>query len=252
MRVLIVEDEDLAARQLKQFVEAYDSGIVIDGIIQSGRELLERLHQHSAIDLIFCDIELRDGNVLPWLEKARPGAAIIFTTAYDQYWSTALKNNGIEYILKPITREKVFGALDKVAALKKLFGARQEDILVNLSKLIDAKNTSYKKRFPARLNHEVFIIEAEDVLFFRIIEGVVFAYVRNQKKYPLTIERLTDLETKLDPDQFFRINRSEIINAQFIDSIQILPNNEYVIKLHNTGEKLSISQSRVSSLKNWL
>jgi DNA-binding LytR/AlgR family response regulator len=251
MKVLIIEDEHLAAQQLKDFVENHDETVIV-GMVNSCTGLRRWVQEGGKADLVFCDIELSDGNVLPVLKELRLDAAIIFTTAYDNFWSEALKLNGIEYLLKPITREKVAAALTKASTIKKVF-ARDDSLLSRLESMVKSKGTTfYKKRFPVRINNELFVVEADAVAFFRIMEGVIMAFTDNGKKYPLTEETLNDLEAKLDPELFYRINRSEIIHAQFIHSIKIGEGNEYCILVKGIDQKLSVSNSRLAQFKEWL
>lgn len=252
MKVLIVEDEKVAAQQLKNFIQEYNNSIEILPLIDSCAELEKWLQQKNETDLILCDIELTDGNALNVLKEAEINAAVIFTTAYDNFWIQALKLNGIDYLLKPITKEKVFAALDKAEAIKKIF-SKDKNILSQLQSLMNkAPNAFYKKRFPVRVNNEVFVLETDSIILFRIIEGVIFALLEKGKKLPLVEETLNELETKLNPEFFFRINRSEIINARYIESIKIQEGNDYIIQLKEFGEKLSVSSSRINKLKNWL
>lgn len=252
MKVLIVEDEKVAADQLQEFVRSYDTAIEVVTIINSCKGLRKWLAENEAVDLIFCDIELSDGNVLNTLKNAELNAAVIFTTAYDTFWSQALKLNGIEYLLKPITAGKVHTALAKTETIKKIF-SKDKSLLSRLETLIQQQATTfYKKRFPIRMNNEVFVLEADSILLFRIVEGVILAFTEKARKYPLLEETLNDLETKLNPELFFRINRSEIINARFIESIKIEDATDYSVKLKGMDERLAVSSSRVVGLKAWL
>jgi DNA-binding LytR/AlgR family response regulator len=252
MKILIVEDENVAAEQMTRFIESYDPSMEIVEIISSCKGLRKWLQKNEEVDLIFCDIELSDGNVLNTLENMPVHAAVIFTTAYDNFWRKALKINGIDYILKPMTTQKVHEALDKADHIKRIF-SKDKHIISRLTSLINRqKTTFYKKRFTVRINNEVFVLESESIIFFRIIDGIIMAYTGKGKKYPLDKETLNNLETQLDPELFFRINRAEIINAQYIDLIRIYDNNEYVVSLKGMDEKLSVSSSRTSSLKVWL
>lgn len=252
MKILIVEDENVAAEQMKQFIESYDPSMDIVETIGSCKGLRKWLQKNEEVDLIFCDIELSDGNVLNTLEENPVHAAIIFTTAYDNFWRQALKLNGIDYLLKPMTVEKVHEALNKADHIKSIF-SKDKHIISRLTSLINRQQTAfYKKRFTVRVNNEVFVLESESIIFFRIIDGIIMAYTGNGKKYPLDKETLNNLETQLNPELFFRINRGEIINAQYLDSIRIQDSNEYIVSLKGIDEKLSVSSSRISSLKEWL
>lgn len=237
--------------QIRQFIQLCDPAIEIADIIGSCKGLGKWLQKKETVDLIFCDIELSDGNVLNVLETNPVNAAIIFTTAYDNFWRQALKLNGIDYILKPMTAEKVQEALNKAEHIKRIF-SKDQHIISRLTSLLQQQTTFYKKRFPVRLNNEVFVVESESITYFRIVDGIIMAITGSGKKYPLDKETLSNLETQLNPEQFFRINRGEIINAQYIASIRIHDNNEYAIRLKGIDEELYVSSSRVSQLKDWL
>jgi DNA-binding LytR/AlgR family response regulator len=251
MKILIVEDETLAAQQLEQFVKSYNDTIEIVQILNSCKGLKRWLEQKNEADLIFCDIELNDGNVLNTLKSMDLNYAIIFTTAYDDFWNKALKLNGIDYLLKPLTKEKVHASLDKAESIRKAF-ASDNTILSTLASMLGQPSKFYKKRFPVKLNNEVFVLSAESIMLFRIVEGVIFAFTEKDKKYPLVEETLNDLEVKLNPENFFRVNRSEIINAEYISSIRIHEGKEYMIHIKGSEQRLSVSNSRVAALKEWL
>ena len=250
MRVLIVEDEKMAALQLVQFIHAFDKAIEILPVVDSCKKFRKWVQKNEAVDLIFCDIELSDGNILSTLRDTVFHSAVIFTTAYDNFWSEALKINGIDYLLKPITAEKIKAALSKAEVIKQVF-SKDKNILARLSDLMEKQLPSYKKRFPVRINNDVYILEAESIIFFRIIEGVIIANTVKEKKYPMDTGTLNELEDQLNPELFFRINRSEIINANYIGSIRI-QDGEYFVHLRESAERLSVSNSRVGRLKEWL
>jgi DNA-binding LytR/AlgR family response regulator len=251
MKIVIVEDELYAAQQLQQFAESYTKSIEVVQVINSCKGFKNWVERSEEADLIFCDIELNDGNILNTLNKIDLNYAIIFTTAYDNFWDKALKLNGIDYLLKPLTQEKVHAALDKAESIKKIF-TKDKTVLAALTSMISQQNRFYKKRFPVKLNNEVFVLNAESITYFRIIEGIIFAFTAKDKKYPLVEETLNDLELKLHPETFFRINRSEIINGDYIDSIRIQGGKDYVISIKGSEQNLSVSNSRVAALKEWL
>jgi DNA-binding LytR/AlgR family response regulator len=252
INIVIVEDELPAAEQMRRFVEAYKQPVTITGMYTTCAEMIKQLDGNEIADVIFCDIELRDGNALQALQQIDLKAVIIFTTAYDGFWSESLRHNGIDYLLKPMTQEKVHAALDKVATLKKLF-TRDNALLSQLAGMLQQNKSAaaYKKRFPVKLNNEVFIVDVEEIQFFRISSGVIFAHISEKKKYPIPEETLDALGEQLDPAVFFRVNRSDIVNINFIKSIRIQDGNDYSILLKDGG-KLVVSNSRLKQLKDWL
>lgn len=251
MNIVIVEDELPAAAQLRDFISSYRQPVNIMGIYNTCADIMQHLNRNDAIDVVFCDIELRDGNALTTLQQIELRSVLIFTTAYDRFWNESLQHNGIDYLLKPIALQKVHAALDKVMTLKQIF-TKDNLLLRQLSGSLQQKaDMNYRKRFPVRVASEFFVIDAADILFFRITNGVIFAILGEKKKYPLMGETLSALEEQLDPQQFFRVNRSDIVNIAFIRSVRIEEGNDYTVLLKNSEEKLAVSQSRIVPFKAW-
>jgi DNA-binding LytR/AlgR family response regulator len=251
MNIVIVEDELPASLQMREFVGTYREPVNITGMYSTCAEIVRYLDGNDTVDAVFCDIELRDGNALTALQQIDLKTVIIFTTAYDQFWNESLQHNGIDYLLKPITAEKVHTALDKLVTLQQIF-TRNNQLLKQLSGMLQHKpDAGFKKRFPVRVGSELFIINTADVQFFRITNGVIFAVIDEKKRFPLMEETLAALEEQLDPKDFFRLNRSDIVNIRFIRSVRIEEGSDYTILLKNSEEKLAISQSRISQFKTW-
>lgn len=251
MNVVIVEDELPAAEQMRRFVKEYDESVTISGIYSTCAEIITNLDGNDGIDVVFCDIELRDGNALTALQQTDLKTVIVFTTAYDEFWKESLQHNGIDYLLKPITAQKVHHALDKVMTLKRIF-TKDNVLLKQLAGWLQQKpDNNYRKRFAVKVAGELFVIDVADVIFFRITNGVIFAVAGDRKKYPLMEETLSALEEQLDPQLFLRVNRSDIVNIHFIRSIRINERNDYTILLKNMEDKLIVSQSRIAQLKEW-
>lgn len=251
MNIVIVEDEIPAAAQIREFVQSYREPMTITGVYSSCAEIIKYLDGNENADVVFCDIELRDGNALTALQQIELKSVLIFTTAYHQFWNESLQHNGVDYLLKPITAQKVHAALDKVVTIKQIF-TKGNLLLKQLSgMLLQKPDVHYKKRFPVRVGSELFVIDVSDVQFFRIANGVIFAVLGEKKKYPLMEETLSALEEQLEPQQFFRVNRSDIVNIGFIKSVRIDEGSDYTVLLKESDEKLVISQSRIAPFKAW-
>ena len=251
MNVVIVEDELPALEQMCRFVSCFNEQVQIVGKYNTCKEIIEHLDGNDSIDVVFCDIELRDGNALTALRQTNLKTVIVFTTAYDEFWNESLQLNGIDYLLKPISAQKVHQALEKVTTLKRIF-TKDNLLLERLTYLLEQKSIiEYKKRFQVRVGGDLFIIDTSDITLFRIINGVIFIMLDEKKKYPIMEETLSALEEQLDPALFFRINRSDIVNIKSILSIRVNEGNDYTVLLKNINEKLVVSQSRVAALKEW-
>jgi len=116
MKVLIVEDEKLAAERLQEMIKQYDTGISIAGPFDTVQETSQYLAHHNDIDVLFLDIQLADGKSFELFDQTPYFKPVIFTTAYDHYSIKAFKYNSIDYLLKPVRFEELTFALNKIQA----------------------------------------------------------------------------------------------------------------------------------------
>src|SRR3954465_13447167 len=136
MRVLIIEDEELAQKKLQKTLQSVDATAQVVGIAGSFRSSVNWLQSNPAPDLILMDIELADGQSFEIFEKVEVKSTVIFTTSYDEYALKAFKGNSVDYLLKPVQKEDLQAALDKLKGLKALYStpaaapARSVDSLV--------------------------------------------------------------------------------------------------------------------------
>ncbi len=125
MRVVVIEDEPLAAEKLCGFIRRYDDSIKIAATLESVAETHKWFRANKPPDLIFSDIELLDGNVFEFFEKEESNSPIIFTTAYDQFLLQAFERNGISYLLKPFTYQNFAVVMLKLEKFKENFASAQ-------------------------------------------------------------------------------------------------------------------------------
>jgi DNA-binding LytR/AlgR family response regulator len=261
MNVLIIEDEELSARQITQLLAAYDPAATVAGVVKSIDKGLAWFAKNPMPDLIFSDIELLDGNVFALYAEVSISCPIIFITAYDQFLLQAFKSNGIAYLLKPFTAEQFGETLDKYHFLRRSFApaspvapaapALSPEVLAELSQALRNNNRTYKQRFSVRLRNSLYILAVEDVTYLQADEGVVFAVDKQGARYPLT-GTLTEQEKLLDPTKFFRINRSELVNISYVEKVEPYFNNRLSIKLKTGLDALVTSTAQTSEFRKWL
>jgi DNA-binding LytR/AlgR family response regulator len=252
IKILILEDEIPARKKLKRFLTELNAKIKIVAEIDTVTMGVSFLKNNS-VDLIFSDIELLDGNSFEIYSQVSITCPIIFTTAYDQFWMNAFEKNGIDYLLKPFSQERFQKSWDKFLMLRNSTSEDFNDI-ANLTKLVQ-KNFSekqYRKRFIINARHEIYFLETENILFFEAREGVVLAYDTKQKKHLLTESTLKEIEEQLNPVNFFRINRSELIHKAYIEKIERYDKNTLAIKLIGHETYLKTSQSNTALFREWI
>ena len=113
MKILIVEDEELAVKKLQKTLFAVDESAEIVGVTDSIKTTVDWLQSSPAPDLILMDIELADGQSFEIFNLMPVKVPVIFTTSYDEYALKAFKVNSIDYLLKPIQKEELQAALEK-------------------------------------------------------------------------------------------------------------------------------------------
>lgn len=253
MKIVIIEDEIPARKKIKRFLDDLKEPITIVAEISTIEEANTFLTAKPELDLIISDIELLDGNAFEIYSKNHVSCPIIFTTAYNQYLMDAFETNGIEYLLKPFSFDRFKKAWDKFLLLRKTT-ISDHSILTKLDQLLKQPidKTTSKKRFTINTTKEIYFIETENIAFFRAEEGVVFAIDIFSKKHLLNQNTLKDIELFLEPEAFFRINRSEIVNKRHIQKIEKYAKNSLAIKLIGYEKHLVTSQSQTKLFRDWL
>ena len=251
MNILIIEDEEIAAERLEnQLLKLLpDCNILakIGSIRQSVRWFTSTSTQP---DLIFLDIQLSDGLSFTIFERVNVTAPIIFTTAYDQYAIKAFQLNSISYLLKPIREKDLQESLAKYRAMKTAFSIDFESLLANYQ----GKKPEYKKRFLIRMGEKLKKIEVSEIAYFFAMEKSVFIKTYSGKSLPCDYT-LDALEELLDPEQFFRINRSFLVQMEAIKQMVAWSRSRIKLDLTPRPENPDdtvVSVERSPEFKKWL
>lgn len=251
-KILIIEDEIPARKKLNRFIEEVDSQTEIMAELDTVQSAVEFLNQHQP-DLIFSDIELLDGNTFEIYSQVSVSCPIIFTTAYDQHWMSAFEENGIDYLLKPFSKERFQKAWNKFLWYRNTFSDTNNQLQL-LTKFIQQnfQNQVYKKHFTIHKNKSIYFLETRNVLLFEANEGVVFAYDEKANKHLLAEMTLIEIEKQLNPADFFRINRSELIQKKYIEKVERYNKNSLAINLKGYKNYVKTSQRQTALFREWL
>ena len=248
MKAIIIEDEHLAVRNLETILNEL-GGFKILATIESIEETIEWFSCHSQPDIVFLDIHLADGSAFEIFKKVSVTCPIIFTTAYDEYALKAFKVNSVDYLLKPIDKEDVRKALDK---LKTLVSERDEKPGLQELIALYKKGSSYKTHFlvPAK-GDKLIPLQSTDIAYVFLDASLVKAFTYGDKSYVLDLT-LDELTKMLDPQLFFRANRQFIIARNAIKDIDLWFNSRLSLNLKvHVGEKILISKARIPDFKSW-
>lgn len=252
IRILIIEDEIPARKKLKRFLDELTLQITIVAEMDNVISTVELLNT-TKVDLIFSDIELLDGNAFEIFQQVAISCPIIFTTAYDQFWINAFETNGIAYLLKPFSKERFINAWEKFLLFRKLPVDEMKQIS-DLAQLIEQKflTQSYKKRFTVNTHRGIYFIDIETIAFFTANEGVIFAIDKTGKRHILNESTLKEIEDQLNPLEFFKINRSELISKQHVEKLERYTKNVLAVKMRGNNTYLKTSQSNTAAFREWI
>lgn len=249
MRVLILEDEALAAERLQLLLEKLRPEIEILAILDTVEDAVDYFKAGAEPDLAFFDIQLADGASFQVFESVKVPCPVIFTTAYDQYTLKAFKVNSIDYLLKPIGEADLEQALAQYEDLREKFGKPAVQ-LQQVEQLLQSMQRQYKDRFVVKTGHQFLSIRAKDIRYLFTEHKTTWIRHADGKKHALEYT-LEELEALLDPKDFFRTNRQYIVHIEAIDQTTVYSNARLKIKLQD-GEETTVSRDRVSDFRVWL
>lgn len=250
MKVVIIEDEQLAVRRLENMICQFDKTIEVLAKLESVEESVEWFRNNSQPDLIFLDIHLEDDLSFAIFDKVTVTAPIIFTTAYDEYAIKAFKLKSIDYLLKPIVQEELENAIIKY---KQWHGQEATTLdLRSLMQMVTPLNQKFKDRFAVTVGTKIKSISIDDIAYFYSAEGISFMVLTDKHEYALD-SSLDKIAEELDPKSFFRINRQYLIKLGSIANVHVYPKSKLKIDLlPSTKDTIYVSLDRVTDFKRWL
>lgn len=230
---IIVDDERLAREEVKRALSNYPAYQVVGEAsnVYDAAQLIEKQHP----DLLFLDIHMPEKSGFDLLELLTVVPKVVFTTAYDQYAVKAFEVNALDYLVKPLRDERFAITIEKIQA--------------------EFSNMEARKN-PLPMHYKVFIKDGEQCYFVPLTDIRLIQSMDNYARFffgddKAMIKRsLTLIEEKLDPNVFFRINRSQIVNTEYIK--RITPGFKHKLNIElTTGETLEVSSRQSARFKNW-
>lgn len=248
MQILIIEDEPRAASQLQNMLKTCGFQYQLLEIIDTVEDTVMWFQKHTAPDLVFMDIQLADGLSFEIFQKIEVEAPIIFTTAFDQYAIQAFKVNSVDYLLKPIQQDELNKALDK-------FKKSNTSVLIEplvLKQLLNSMQSPNKREGILVKEGSGFVqIKISELLYIYSQDSITFG-VTSGKRYIIdeTMDKLFD---SLDHDQFYRINRGQIISKNSIHKIEPYFNHRVKLAVLNPrDQEFIVSRQKTSDFKEWM
>lgn len=251
LKVLIVEDETPAAEKLTRYLQKYSEGITVLGVAGSVTEAVQWLaERQQEIDLIFMDIQLKDGLSFQIFQRVTVNKPVIFITAYNEYALDAFKVNGIDYLLKPVTFTDLSASLKKVETLSEQLRWNEQKS-EKVATAFEQPARSFKNRFMVKLGDHIRSITSDQISFFYADGRDVYLVTQQLRKFIIDYT-LENLEEILDPKDFYRVNRSYILNIAAIQDVVVYSNSRLKITPQIKWEdEIIVSREKVGEFKEW-
>lgn len=250
MRIIIIEDEKPAARLLQRKVEKL--GLQVETMLHSVEEALQWFQKNQHPDLIFLDIQLSDGLSFEIFEQIEIKSAVIFTTAFDEYALRAFKLNSIDYLLKPIDEDDLEIAVTKFKNQFQKSSISSLDFEAIKRMLINPSEKSYKQRFTIKIGEHLKMIPIDEVECFFSENKGTYIHTSDNRDYLLDTT-LEQLESELNPKDFYRVSRKFIIPLKTIKDIVVYSNSRLKVILPTfKADEVIVSREKVNDFKEWL
>lgn len=250
MNIILIEDELKTAKSLKTIITALRPNASFIGHYQSIEESVANLSTGLAPDVIFMDIQLSDGLCFEIFKAIEVKSPIIFCTAFDEYLLEAFKTNGVDYVLKPFSRESISEAFTKLDGLKDFF---QRKSILNLENIITKmEGNSKKTSFLVFKNNKYTTVQTNNIAFFFIRNEMTSIMTFDKQQYSLN-QSLDNLENTISQKDFFRVNRQYLVNFNAIKEIEHYFLRKLLIKLViETSDKLTINKEKTNRFLEWM
>ena len=254
MNLLIIEDEFRAANQLQNMLQKCDFQYNLLDTIDTVEDAVQWFQNNEMPDLVFMDIQLADGLSFEIFQNVEVEAPIIFTTAFDQYAIQAFKVNSVDYLLKPIKEEDLQKALEKFNKSNKsqqVETAVLKQLLTSIQSQTEQKNAKQRNGLLVKEGTGFVQIKIADLLYAYSEDSVTFG-VTESKRYVID-ETIDQLFNTFNQDEFYKINRGQIVAKRAIQKIN--PYFNHRVKLVVSKERdqeFIVSRQKTSDFKTWM
>jgi len=249
LRVLIVDDEPIARRVLREELESIE-GISLAGEAEDGPSALQRISVDKP-DVVLLDLQMPEMSGFEVVRSLSGGGhmpVIVIVTAYDSYALQAFEAGAVDYLLKPVGRERLAQAL---ARARRMNGRQIAERVARLQEIAQADAAPRSSKFVGRIGEEYFLLNADEIFAFQA-EGDLVWIITARRRY-LATQTLRSLEERVRHTSFRRIHRNALLNVDHVRKMSALSSQRWLITLSNDQQFIaSKRQARsVRQLLNW-
>lgn len=236
MKALIVDDERLARKELIKLLEEHPS-IEIAGEAQNADEAEQMITELNP-DILFLDIQMPGRTGFQLLESLDTVPLVVFTTAYDEFALKAFEISALDYLLKPITAERLSEAVHKIQEKERIRSGRGRDQKLGLEDQVFVKD-----------GERCWFVSLANIRLFESDGNYIKVYFDTNR--PMIHKSLNALDEKLDERSFFRASRKHIVNLSWVEGIEPWFNGGLMVKLRG-GDKVEVSRRQAAKFKDMM
>jgi len=246
-RAIVIDDEPAARRLMKSLLLAHSSTIEVIGEAGNGKDAIALIEELKP-DVIFLDIQMPDLTGFEVVDQLQVKPNIIFTTAYEQYAIKAFESFSIDYLLKPIKEERLEQSINKLKHFGRLTSSPID--ITGLQEIIRQMHVPQKATaLPIKNGDRINLIRFENISYMEASDKYVFIHTADGIKH-ITDQSLTTLEEKLPP-QFYRIQKSYIINKDKIKEMHRHFNSRYLFVMDDkAGSRLTSGRTYHDAIRS--
>lgn len=250
MNILIIEDERPAFKKLLNYISHYFGASFKHTHVRSVKDGIAALEKAEKYNLVFADIKILGGTSFDIFNQVIFSTPIIFCTAYDEHLLKAFQTNGIAYILKPYSQEELEETIRKFEAL---FDAKtyNKSIFQEFKLLLENQQNTYKKRFTIKKKEGIKLIDVENICLIEAFGDLCRLYDNNGKLHSIS-KGLGAVYRELNPNRFFKVNRSQIVHIDYIVNITPHSKNRLYLKIKNINDQVVTSSNTTKDFRVWL
>lgn len=255
MKAVIIEDEELIARELKTKIREIASDVEVIDIIPSLKVARKWFMANSEPDILFMDIQLSDGVSFKLFEEFQFNCPVVFTTAYDEYAIKAFKVNSVDYLLKPVENDDLRRAIDKCRAIhesRNTYPPVVMDFLRSFQSKLQQSTSSFKEKFIAQSRNQWLPVDTKEIAAFEK-DAIIYIHTFAGERHILNFESMDQIEELIDPHLYYRANRQWIIHIDAIKSIRQLDNFKLHVAMKSPLKmEVDVSREKAPSFKKWV
>ena len=245
IRVLVVDDEELARVRIKELLTGVP-GVEVAGEAENGLRAVELIRELDP-DVVILDIQMPGMDGFEVVEALPSVPLVIFATAFDEYAIKAFEVNSVDYLLKPISKERLGEAMERARALL----ADAPELDGQMSRLAGLIRSREVRRLPVTRGKKIVLVDMDEVVWIGVEDELVFVHTRTEK-YMMNAT-MAELESRLDPQVFFRSHRSSIVNLNHVKEIVPWFGGKYKIVVDDAAKsELVLSRARAKGLREIL